>query len=61
MRAEEARNADPATITNDSIDKRQKEFIKKYGKESKVLNQWKQNAIDAVQLAEADKAAQTFD
>ena len=34
--AEEARNADPATITNDSIDKRQKEFIKKYGKESKV-------------------------
>ena len=57
--AEEARNADPATITNDSIDERQKEFVKKYGKESKVLNQWKQNlSIDAVQLAEADKAAQ---
>ena len=57
--AEEARNADPATITNDSIDDRQKEFIKKYGKESKVLNEWKQNlSIDAVQLAEADKAAQ---
>lgn len=57
--AEEARNADPATITNDSIDERQKEFIKKYGKESKVLNEWKQNlSIDAVQLAEADKAAQ---
>ena len=56
---EEARNADPATITNDSIDERQKEFIKKYGKESKVLNEWKQHlSIDAVQLAEADKAAQ---
>ena len=57
--AEEARNADPATITNDSIDKRQKAFVKKYGKESKVLNQWKLNlSADAVQLAEADKAAQ---
>jgi len=55
--AEEARNADPATITNDSIDERQKEFIKKYGKESKVLNEWKQHlSIDAVQLAEADTA-----
>jgi hypothetical protein len=55
---EEARNADPATITNDSIDERQKEFIKKYGKESRVLNQWKQHlSIDAVQLEEADKAA----
>ena len=56
--AEEARNADPATITNDSIDERQKAFVKKYGKESRVLNQWKLNlSADAVQLAEADKAA----
>jgi len=52
-------NVDLATLTNDDIEQRQNQFRDTYGKESKILNQLKQHrTVDAVQLKEADKAAQ---
>ena len=54
---EEARNAEPGTLTNESIEKRQKQFVFDHGKESSVLNKWKlHNTVDAIQLKEADTA-----
>ena len=54
---EEARNAEPGTLTNESIEERQKQFVFDHGKESSVLNKWKlHNTVDAIQLNEADTA-----
>ena len=55
-----ANQADPTTITYDSIEKDQEQFMRQFdGRRSKVLDTWKQHlSIDAVQLKEADKAAQ---
>ena len=50
---------DPSTLTNDQIDARQNQFIADYGKRSTKLDQYKLHlSVDAVQLKEADKAAQ---
>lgn len=50
---------DPSTLTNDQIDARQNQFIQTYGKRSSKLDQYKLHlSVDAVQLKEADKAAQ---
>ena len=48
-----------STLTNDDIEKRQNQFVETYGKRSTKLDQYKLHlTVDAVQLKEADKAAQ---
>ena len=50
---------DLSTLTNDDIEKRQNQFVETYGKRSTKLDQYKLHlTVDAVQLKEADKAAQ---
>jgi soluble lytic murein transglycosylase-like protein len=50
---------DLSTLTNDEIEKRQNQFIQTYGKRSTKLDQYKLHlSVDAIQLKEADKAAQ---
>ena len=50
---------DPSTLTNDEIEKRQNQFVETYGKRSSKLDQYKLHlTVDAIQLKEADKAAQ---
>jgi soluble lytic murein transglycosylase-like protein len=50
---------DLSTLTNDEIEQRQNQFIQTYGKRSTKLDQYKLHlSVDAVQLKEADKAAQ---
>ena len=50
---------DPSTLTNDDIEKRQNQFVETYGKRSSKLDQYKLHlTVDAVQLEEANKAAQ---
>ena len=52
-------NVDISTLTNESIDERQNQFIAEFGKRSSKLDQYKLAlSVDAVQLKEADKAAQ---
>jgi len=57
-----ANQVDPTTITYDSIDEDQEEFMRQFdGRRSKVLDTWKLHlSADAVQLKEADKAAQSL-
>ena len=50
---------DLSTLTNDEIEQRQNQFIQTYGKRSTKLDQYKLHlSVDAIQLKEADKAAQ---
>lgn len=52
-------SVDISTLTNESIDERQNQFIAEFGKRSSKLDQYKLSlSVDAVQLKEADKAAQ---
>ena len=50
---------DLSTLTNDQIEQKQNEFVQQYGKRSTKLDQYKLHlSVDAIQLKEADKAAQ---
>lgn len=52
-------SVDISTLTNESIEERQNQFIAEFGKRSSKLDQYKLAlSVDAVQLKEADKAAQ---